>query len=148
MASGRVHARVAFTAASATTIAAWSGRVPWPFAWGAWFGWFATPDLDMPITTHEERRLYGLPLLGWAIGLLWEWYWFPYARIIPHRSFLSHFPPVGAATRLLYASLPLLAWSSWTGDWSWFNWHLAWQVYLGVQLQDWLHYLLDGGRLR
>jgi len=38
----------------------------------------------------------------WPLGIVWFAIWFPYAKLMPHRSFWSHFPLVGTAVRLAY----------------------------------------------
>ena len=57
--------------------------------------YFLSPDLDL------NSRIYR----RW--GLL-RWIWFPYQKLIPHRSWLSHSGPISATLRLAYLYLFLL----------------------------------------
>jgi len=58
-------------------------------------GLFLSPDLD----------IYSLPFKRW--GFL-KFYWLPYQRAVPHRSFISHTPVIGSLLRLLYLAFPIL----------------------------------------
>jgi uncharacterized metal-binding protein len=71
-------------------------------AGGALAGIFLSPDLDVDggsISFYHVRHVAGcLP------GLVWSWIWRPYARLIPHRSPLSHWPVISTLIRLGYLS--------------------------------------------
>lgn len=65
---------------------------------GAGLGWLMTPDLDLPLKTHEENRLerrFGI------LGRVWIGYWYPYSWMA-HRG-VSHWPILGTLTRAGYA---------------------------------------------
>lgn len=80
--------------------AAWAGL-------GCLAGILLTPDLDQEGISHVENQLIRLTL---GIAHLWLAFWGPYASLIPHRSFLSHWPVLSTSVRLLYvwAGLRLL----------------------------------------
>jgi len=62
---------------------------------GCLLGIILTPDLDL------------LPELdNWNVSGLWKLYWYPYARMIPHRGDVSHIPLLGTAVRLVYLLMP------------------------------------------
>lgn len=78
--------------------------LPFGLLWAPWLGWpgvlaagsaflvgglWLSPDLD---TISNATRRWG-PLRG---------LWWPYRRLLPHRSPLSHSPLLGTAGRLLY----------------------------------------------
>ncbi len=69
---------------------------------GALGGLFLTPDLDVDIGSDSEDEVREISPLG---ANLWWIYWFPYRKLIPHRSPLSHWPVIGTLGRLLYLSI-------------------------------------------
>lgn len=153
MPNGKVHA---FTT-TATAVASGPALV-WfanqPILYGAAFGLgcltglVLTPDLDVDHGSYSHR------IVGRTAGQLarWIWWmmWWPYARLIPHRSFWSHFPVLGTLLRLVYlAGGPLLLlWSlnalyphSFPALPGWhplFNW-----IFAGLATVDAQHTLLD-----
>jgi uncharacterized metal-binding protein len=68
-------------------------------ALGCFAGLFIDPDLDVDRITRSERRM--IKTVGLA-GWLWLILWWPYARVIPHRHPLSHWPVLSTALRLVY----------------------------------------------
>lgn len=69
------------------------------FLIGYLLGRFITPDLDLANVTEPEWKLmqtfgcFGAAIVG---------YWLPYGHLLKHRSFLSHFPMVSTAIRIVY----------------------------------------------
>lgn len=122
---------------------------------GSAIGWLVDSDLgDMHnVTTRAEKRWWNIsPILGWA----WEVYWYPLARAIPHRSPLSHLPPLCTLIRLAYmlltAWIALRVWgvSFDTLGWVETNWHSARWLYWGFAwwiMQDVVHLAADGWRV-
>lgn len=72
---------------------------------GTLAGLFLTPDLDIDAGSMSEEEVRRISPFGENI---WWVYWYPYRILIPHRSFLSHFPIIGTLGRLLYLSIPYL----------------------------------------
>jgi uncharacterized metal-binding protein len=85
------------------------------------------------------------------VGLyaLWRLIWLPYGKAIGHRAFISHFPLVGTAFRLLYlaAWYTLIRWliirfTPWAlpalSAPAWLPWAVA-----GLAVSDALHWLAD-----
>ena len=64
------------------------------FYLGCELGAVFTPDLDMETKTLAESA----PIFG----TVWQIIWYPYALVMDHRSFLSHFPVVSTLIRALY----------------------------------------------
>jgi uncharacterized metal-binding protein len=123
---------------------------------GAIGGMLIDPDLSdqHQVTTYTEHRLWRFfpPL-----GFIFQCYWFPPALLIPHRSWISHWPIVGTTWRILYQFGPLLAyilvygyglafdplgWLLWLiqhwDEYRWLGWVYLWWVY-----QDFVHLKLD-----
>lgn len=93
---------------------------------GATFAAVCTPDEDIQHRTWEEKQLQAkFP----RFGLLWEVYWYPYARLFKHRG-LSHLPGYGAFTRLVYTFWPLGFVTNIGGLPAW--WNVTWLVWLPV----------------
>ncbi len=73
---------------------------------GTMTGLLLTPDLDVRIGSRSfwlVRQSFGS-----FIGFAWQWFWQPYARLIPrHRHPLSHLPILGTFLRLVYLFLVL-----------------------------------------
>jgi len=148
MASGKAH--IAASVVVSAPLAAIAFFVAGPTAGlGAVAGCLAEtligPDLDQIdqaiIHTSERKMIRYLPVIGY----LWLALWDPYARLIPHRSALSHFPLLGTAGRAAYMygvarllgmkQLPL------TIDF--------WMGFLGgLAVSDFTHWMMDGGPVK
>lgn len=147
MPSGKVHAQCSLVLAAptfgfvagATSDYAAAGAC----ALGCLLGIMLTPDLDQETLSSSEHAFIKYTL---GLGFLWTMLWYPYARLIKHRSPFSHFPILGTAGRLLYLLLLLLIPSFW-------GWHLiapppeTIRLLLfalgGLALSDAAHWLLD-----
>ncbi len=114
---------------------------------GCLVGMLISPDLDVDhgnISYRLVRRSMGcLP------GALWKLFWLPYARLIPHRSWMSHGPVVGTLLRLMYLFLvPAMLWSLLSlivplpplvvPNWSWIPYAV-----MGLTAADALHAVMD-----
>ena len=104
---------------------------------GMLIGRYVEPDLDMPQTTRSERKLI---LNSLFMGYVWRLYWFPYARIMPHRG-LSHVPILGTLTRVFWLS-PLIGPVLWifpvTPPW---YWHML--LFVALTISDSVHWWMD-----
>jgi uncharacterized metal-binding protein len=108
---------------------------------------FFSQDLDqIGITTEEaewSKTVVLSLLVGWSTMYARIIYYLPPVLGFPkgHRSFWSHFPPVGAFFRLLWFWLPFqwvfsLVWS----DSIWMEFLL---IYVGLMAADWIHSIAD-----
>lgn len=150
MASGRAHDRVT-----------WLLCLPFGALWWPWLGLsglvtaavaFAlgglllSPDLDT--RSNATRRWGPLRLL-----------WWPYRRLLSHRSLLSHTPVLGTAGRLLYLGLVLLGLcllarplGAPAPSWLWLQGQELWRQHptlllaalAGLEASAWLHLIQDG----
>ena len=120
---------------------------------GAMLGLLLTPDLDVNAGSISEEEVREISPFG---ENLWWIYWFPYRKILPHRSPFSHWPIIGTMGRLLYIGIPY--WISLAVTYflypSWFNWlaqNGIWLitlpyfrvVVLGLAGADLLHFFMD-----
>jgi uncharacterized metal-binding protein len=114
---------------------------------GCLAGLVLTPDLDVDrgsISHRIVKRSAGL-----IIGFAWHLFWFPYSRIMPHRSWWSHMPIFSTFFRVAYLfALPALLWGL-AGiiidlpalrlpTWNWLPTAL-----IGLILSDTLHAVMD-----
>ncbi len=156
MPSGRVHDRITgyLAPVAGVGVGAWSQR--WELATLTVVtvlvsGYFLSPDLDIQSRPYQR----------W--GLL-RWLWWPYQKVLPHRSFFSHGPIIGTGLRLVYLGLWLggMAWGisvlgQSLGWWQWSMadvlawlqrlWHHDYQAWvtilLGLEVGAMGHYLSD-----
>ena len=150
MASGRAHDR-----------ATWLVALPFGLLWWPWLGpagstcaglafllgglWLS-PDLDT--RSNPTRRWGPLRLL-----------WWPYRRLLTHRSLFSHSPLLGTAGRLLYLAALLVGICLLTQPLGTptprellIHGHAIWQQHrplllaglAGVEASAWLHLIQDG----
>lgn len=112
---------------------------------GCLLGIALTPDLDQVGVSKSE---WGLVKWLGPVGFLWMAFWWPYARVIPHRSPWSHLPGLGTLGRILYSiillsliwiilgrpALPVIP------EWGWALAHGGWR---GLLVSDIGHFLLD-----
>lgn len=108
MPSGNVHTSATIALGVGLGVAAYYQGWPLiPIVGGTLAGLILTPDLDVEggsISNHHVKKSAGC-----LVALIWRVFWWPYSRLIPHRSPLSHFPIIGTAIRLAYLfGLPAL----------------------------------------
>jgi len=70
---------------------------------GCLLGLILTPDLDVNHGCSSMQTIRRR--IGKSAAELWRAIWMPYAVLVPHRSWLSHFPLDGTALRLGYLSI-------------------------------------------
>jgi len=120
-------------------------------ALGCLSGIILSPDLDVEHRTESEYLIYRV--LGKFLGAIWFAFWWPYGKMIPHRSPLSHAPILGTIIRILYIyGLGGILWFAFawaiTGHGTWLpmpNWlhPLAFWWLIGLIFADALHYIMD-----
>lgn len=112
---------------------------------GFLIGLFVEPDLDCVGSTYSEwyfeRTFGGIP------SFFWFAYWKPYAKIIPHRSILSHLPVLSTFIRLVYLLwIPVGLLQFVHPNWIFVaqrNWMFLVFVFIGLCLNDTAHYMTD-----
>lgn len=104
MPNGKVHtyATVALALASipATDL---------PLTMGVLSGLALSPDADVDHGFIGMAHLRRVWFIGPALSGLWRLFWWPYSKIVPHRSHISHSIFFGTALRVGYLLLPVLA---------------------------------------
>lgn len=158
MPSGVTHATISVAAAPAVGVYALNLTNSPTLAFCAAVGCgvvgiLVTPDLDQQTRGWAENKLLRSRNIVIALfGAIHYVLWYPYALFIPHRHFLSHFPIVGTAGRLVYLAsalsvvywlvtavmhIPLVlpAWSSISGYMT--------AVVAGLAVSDTLHFVAD-----
>lgn len=101
-------------------------------------GMILQPDLDVDGGYIGYALLEPIP----PVYYFWRIYWYPYSRVIRHRSFLSHGPLIGTGIRLVYLFGPaylIIAWIQ--GSWPLWLWILP--LAKALTLTDFLHFVMD-----
>lgn len=136
MPSGRVHTVTTIGLAVGTAL-----FVPAPVTVGILSGLILSPDLDVDDGFIGLAHLRRVPAVGNVISGCWQAFWYPYSRLTPHRSHISHSILFGTCLRVAYLLIPLLAINFLgvpiklpTGFGMWF---------IGLCLADALHIILD-----
>ena len=139
MPSGRTHAfATGLVGATALFFPLKTLEISILLSFGCFLGLVLYPDLDVNVGN------YGNALVGAVFGKklrkVWEMYWYPYSKIMPHRSFLSHLPVLSTAIRLIYIGMPIyillnLLGISWGNDLQY--------VMFGLVSVDALHFVMD-----
>ena len=141
MSSGRTHAIVSVVVSGVLAGVSVSFDAPLgqsiALVLGCFSGVLVHPDYDLTINRSYTiiRRDLG------ALWYVWWLVWYPYARLIPHRHFVSHAPVVSTAIRVMYIGwLPYVALRSFDIDIasSLFVW---W--FVGLCVSDTLHWVFD-----
>lgn len=150
VASGRAH-----------DLATWLLALPFGLLWWPWMGlagsgWAALGFLVGGLYLSPDLDTRSRPYQRWGpLRLLW----WPYRRLLPHRSVVSHAPLLGTAGRLLYSLGVVLGLSGLLsglggptplqclqGFWSLWQRHqgLTLAALAGVEASTWLHLIQDG----
>lgn len=110
---------------------------------GSLVGTIATPDLDLVVPSNFFSRL---PI----INFLWMCLWWPYKKMVRHRSFISHSPLVSTIIRLLYMTVWFVAFGAMFGinfgiilDWMVLNWEFCFTLFFCWVVQDLVHLWFD-----
>jgi uncharacterized metal-binding protein len=114
---------------------------------GCLAGLVLTPDLDVDRGSISHRIVKRSA--GFLIGFAWKVFWYPYSRLMPHRSWWSHMPVFSTLVRVFYLfALPALLW--WLASmmvalpvlqmptWDWLP-----TAFVGLVLADTLHAVMD-----
>jgi len=104
-------------------------------AGGTLLGLVLTPDLDVDNGSRSNYHIR--KWFGNVVEFIWRAYWYPYAKLIPHRSALSHFPVASTFLRVLYLLWPILIINPTLITKNWFI------VIIGLTISDILHWIMD-----
>lgn len=110
---------------------------------GTLSGIIISPDLDVEDGFYGLHVLRRCPKVGNVISMAWRMFWYPYSRLVPHRSRFSHSIGLGTLGRIAYLFSFVFLFCFLTGI------HLviysqylfAW--FLGLCLADALHIIMD-----
>lgn len=137
MASGQIHTLTTLCASAVAVSYFGLDNIEGSSGWllgGLWCV-IVSPDLDQVDGDNGYYGLYVLSNTKRGLEKLWHLYWQPYARLLKHRSFFSHFPVIGTFGRLIYGGLvyiPLLAF-----------WDGTPYFITAIITMDFLHWVLD-----
>jgi len=144
--SGKFHSNV--TAIASGAILAFMLRNGFPMSeslqvsLGCLSGIVFTPDLDVDngSISHKVVDKY----LGIIVGGAWRVVTTPYAKLVTHRSFVSHFPFIGTLVRVLYfGSVIFTLKSLFSLEIEFLNWDILIRAFIGLSISDALHILFD-----
>lgn len=140
MPSGKTHAKTTAIVGAVSTLYPFTDIVSVVlFSSGCFIGLVIYPDLDVDVGNYGYHIIR--VVFGRKLAKVWGWFWWAYAKIIPHRSWISHFPVVGTAIRVAYIGLPLFVLISTLG----YNYeyeNLLFMFY-GLALVDAVHFVMD-----
>jgi uncharacterized metal-binding protein len=149
MPSGRVHSSstVSLAVASFGLVFYYTHdpKIALAFSLGAASGVFLTPDLDIELQIASKIAISRT--FGKVIGKLWYIFWWPYGKLLPHRSWISHFPVISTLIRLIYLFfLPIFIILSTNttqfGEILDFLYNIRHAIY-GLVAADTLHFIMD-----
>lgn len=110
---------------------------------GTLSGIIISPDLDVEDGFYGLHVLRRCPKVGKLISMAWRVFWYPYSRLVPHRSRFSHSIGLGTLGRIAYLFGFIFLFCVLTGtglDVS-SQYLFAWS--LGLGLADALHITMD-----
>lgn len=110
---------------------------------GSLSGIFLTPDLDVDSGYIGLRFLRSIPLVGRLISWIWRLMWLPYAIVIPHRSWISHFPLISTIIRVIilfifFSPILFVFKESFLG-----NSRIVFMWFVGLCISDFFHFYAD-----
>lgn len=109
--NGQAHliGNLATAAATLAYIASTPAQEPlMPILAGLGLGIIANPDVRDQEAVRNTGEHVVDAIFGKLIGKLWTAYWWPLAKLVPHRSRWSHWVPIGTIVALLYLLVPTL----------------------------------------
>ena len=108
---------------------------------GVLAGLIVSPDLDVDKGFIGLAHLRRVPFVGRALSWMWRVFWYPYAFIVPHRSYISHSIFFGTFLRVACLITPLLTLNFWGVPMNFPAW--LFPAFIGLCLADALHIVLD-----
>lgn len=108
---------------------------------GVLTGVLVSPDLDVDGGNISLYHLRRVGCIGGVLSGVWRAYWYPYAKLTPHRSHISHSVLFGTMLRVFYLIFPFLVANFFGVPMAIPQWFGMW--FLGLCLSDALHILMD-----
>lgn len=110
---------------------------------GCMSGTLLSGDLDVDQGNISLYLLRKIPVIGYFLEKLWWIYWWPYRKIIPHRSPISHWPIFSTLIREVlvlwpYVVICLILSIPVSISWNWF-----WVFTIGLSISDLQHWAAD-----
>lgn len=107
MPSGKIHSALTMATASGVLapylIVQFDGNPYWYVA-GCVIGVLVSPDMDVDKGNISDQMIRKVSR---PAQFLWRLFWTPYALLVPHRNFISHFPIFGTLVRIGYVFIIL-----------------------------------------
>lgn len=94
-------------------------------------GTYANPDVRDQEQVRNQAEHDFAARFGALPGLVWSAYWWPLAKLIPHRSYLSHLPGLATLIAFAWLVLPTLLMQ-----------YAIIAVFIDASLIDWLTFVL------
>lgn len=135
MPSGRIHTVSTLAVAACTIPLAEPALTA-----GVLTGLILSPDLDVDDGFIGLAHIRRIGCVGGVLSGIWRAFWYPYSKLVPHRSHISHSIIFGTAFRVMYLFIPVLAVNlfipfglpSWFGMW-----------FVGLCISDAVHIFMD-----
>lgn len=110
---------------------------------GCMSGTLLSGDLDVDAGNISLYLIRKIPVIGYFLEKLWWIYWWPYRKIIPHRSPISHWPIFSTLIREVlvlwpYVVICFILSIPVSISWNWF-----WVFTVGLSISDLQHWLAD-----
>jgi uncharacterized metal-binding protein len=150
MPSGKIHSALTLATASGVLapylIVQFDGNPYWYVA-GCVVGILVSPDMDVDKGNISDQIIRKISR---PAQWLWRLFWTPYALLVPHRHFISHFPIFGTVLRVGYIFLIInllnflirfIAYN--LDDTVSFVWLWNWSFFFGLCHVDAIHFVVD-----
>lgn len=110
---------------------------------GCMSGTLLSGDLDVDAGNISLYLIRKIPVIGYFLEKLWWIYWWPYRKIIPHRSPISHWPIFSTLIREVlvlwpYVVICFILSIPVSISWNWF-----WVFTVGLSISDLQHWFAD-----
>jgi uncharacterized metal-binding protein len=111
---------------------------------GVLSGLIISCDLDVDNGFIGFYFLRKIPFVGPIISMAWRIYWFGYAKLIPHRSWISHAPIISTFIRVALLGITWLVIANLLHISEFLvSWHYLFIYFIGLCISDTKHFVLD-----
>jgi uncharacterized metal-binding protein len=149
MPSGKIHSALTMATISgviAPYLVVNLGGNEYTYVAGCVVGLMVSPDMDVDGGNISDQYIRKVSR---PAQWLWRLFWTPYALLVPHRHFVSHFPIVGTLLRVGYVFMliNIINFIAWIGfqlfDTVSFLWLWDWSFFFGLCHVDAVHWAVD-----